>query len=174
MLNITSNSVDAGRAASPCRDRARLDQGFSLIEVLVALVVLSVGLLGLAALQSTAAQFNAGAYTRSQATILAYDIADRVRANRAAARNGDYNSPYPGVLPVCNAVVVAATVAQQDLGDWRNALACALPSGNGEVVCDCDPADPMATHVLTISVTWDESNRDPDDPTPEFVMTTGL
>ena len=125
------------------------------------------GLLGLAALQSTAAQFNAGAYTRSQATILAYDIADRIRANRAAACNGDYNSAMPGVPAVCNAVVVAATVAQEDLGAWRRALACALPSGRGAVAYD-DVAE-----MLTISVTWDDSNR-PDDPTPTFVMTTGL
>lgn len=171
---MTSNTANAGRAASPCRGRPRLDQGFSLIEVLVALVVLSVGLLGLAALQSTAAQFNTGAYTRSQATILAYDIADRIRANRAAAQNGDYNSAYPGVLPVCNAVVAAGTVAQEDLGAWRSALACALPSGNGEVACDCDPDDAGATHVLTISVSWDEGSRDDDDDNDEFVMTTGL
>jgi type IV pilus assembly protein PilV len=149
----------------------RHDSGFSLIEVLVALVVLSVGLLGLAALQSTAAQFNAGAYTRSQATILAYDMADRIRANRAAALAGDYTSAYPGALPTCNDAV-AGTVAQQDLAAWRRSLACALPSGNGAVAVD------IATRVLTISVRWDESNRENVDldngQTQEFVMRTGL
>ena len=150
-------------------NRSRLEQGFSLIEVLVALVVLSVGLLGLAALQSTAAQFNAGAYTRSQATILAYDMADRIRANREAARAGDYNSAMPGTPSACNAVV-AGTVAQQDLGAWRRALACALPRGRGAVACDCGLG---GTQFLTITVTWDDSSR-ADDPTPTFVMTTGL
>jgi type IV pilus assembly protein PilV len=164
-------------SSNPAKHRSmtvRYDRGFSLIEVLVALVVLSVGLLGLAALQSTAAQFNAGAYTRSQATILAYDMADRIRANREAAQNGDYNSGLMGVPPACNAVV-GGTVAQQDLGAWHRALACSLPSGNGSVACDCDPADPGATHVLTITVQWDETNReDPADATQTFVMRTGL
>jgi type IV pilus assembly protein PilV len=152
----------------------RNDFGFSLIEVLVALVVLSVGLLGLAALQSTAAQFNAGAYTRSQATILAYDMADRVRANRAAALAGEYDSAYPGALPTCNAAVLPGTVAQEDLAAWRSALACALPSGNGAVACiDCDVG---GMRVLEIRVRWDETNREAvvADQSQEFVMRTGL
>ena len=149
---------------------ARRDDGFSLIEVLIALVVLSVGLLGLAALQSTATQFNASAYVRSQATVLAYDMADRIRANRRAALDGTYNSPYPGVLPTCNDAV-AGTVAQQDLAAWRRALACALPNANGEVSFVGDATN---GGVLTIRVRWDES-RDPANPNPEqFEMTTGL
>ncbi|HLE93281.1 MAG TPA: type IV pilus modification protein PilV, partial [Sulfuricaulis sp.] len=56
-------------------------RGFSLIEVLVALLVLSIGLLGLAALQTTSLQYNTGSYFRTQATFLAYDIIDRMRAN---------------------------------------------------------------------------------------------
>jgi len=160
MLNMKSNPADVMSPTS-----ARHDRGFSLIEVLVALVVLSVGLLGLAALQSTATQFNASAYTRSQATLLAYDMADRIRANRQAGLDGQYNSPYPdpGDLPECDDDV-DGTVAEQDLGGWRRALVCSLPNGNGEVEFD-DP-------VLTIRVTWDD--RDPDEPNPEFVMTTGL
>ncbi len=162
MLNTQMTSLGA------CR--ARRDGGFSLIEVLVALVVLSVGLLGLAALQSTATQFNASAYVRSQATILAYDMADRIRANRQAALSGAYTSPYPGVLPTCTPVA-AGTVVQEDLGAWRRALACALPNGNGQVDFAGDATD---GGVLTIRVTWDESTRDPLTPNPEFVMTTGL
>ena len=57
--------------------------GFTLIEVLVALVVMSVGLLGLALLQQNAVAFNRDAYLASQATVLAYDIADRIRGNRS-------------------------------------------------------------------------------------------
>lgn len=149
----------------------RHDSGFSLIEVLVALVVLSVGLLGVAALQSTSAQFNTSAYSATQATILAYDMADRVRANRGAAFLNAYNSAFPTTLPTCNDAV-AGTVAQQDLAAWRRALACALPSGNGEV--DCTGCTAAAGGVLTIRVQWDES-RDPMNPDLQtFEMTTGL
>jgi type IV pilus assembly protein PilV len=142
-----------------------------LIEVLVALIVLSVGLLGLAALQSTATQFNAGAYSATQATILAYDMADRVRANRQSGVTGAYNSAYPvAPAPTC-ADAVAGTVVQQDLAGWRRALACALPNGNGEVAFAGDAAN---GGVLTIRVRWDES-RDPLTPNPQvFEMTTGL
>jgi len=55
--------------------------GFTLIEVLVAVVVLAGGLLGLAALQVTSLSSNQTAYNRSQATQLAYDIADRMRTH---------------------------------------------------------------------------------------------
>ncbi len=64
--------------------------GATLIEVLVAIVVLSVGLLGLAGLQMTGLQSNHSAYLRSQATLLAYDLADQMRARRAAALTGAF------------------------------------------------------------------------------------
>ena len=57
-------------------------QGFTLIEVLIAIIVLSIGLLGLAGLQLTSLRNSNSAYTRSQAVILSYDIVDRIRANR--------------------------------------------------------------------------------------------
>jgi type IV pilus assembly protein PilV len=153
---------------------ARHDCGFSLIEVLVALVVLSVGLLGLAALQSTAAQFNASAYSASQATILAYDMADRIRANRQAALTGAYTSPYPAMLPACDpGVALAGTVAVQDLAAWRRALACSLPSGTGEVDCAL-PCNPLGGGVVTIRVSWDETRRGGGAGIEQFEMTTGL
>ena len=55
--------------------------GFTLIEVLIAMIVLAVGLLGLAGLQATSLRNNQSAYNRIKATQLAYDIADRMRAN---------------------------------------------------------------------------------------------
>jgi type IV pilus assembly protein PilV len=152
-------------APAAARSRHVAADGFSLIEVLVALVVLSVGLLGLAALQTNAVQFNHDAYLRSQATLLAYDIADRIRGNRQAAIDGAYVSGFAGTLPACNAAV-AGTVVQQDLGAWRRALACSLPLGNGRIEWNA------GTQILTITVRWDES-RGEGDP-EEFVMTTGL
>ena len=67
--------------------------GFTLIEVLIAMLVLAVGLLGLAGLQATSLRNNQSAYNRSQATQLAYDLADRMRANFTEA-NKLANSTY--------------------------------------------------------------------------------
>ncbi|MGI9304444.1 MAG: type IV pilus modification protein PilV, partial [Gammaproteobacteria bacterium] len=58
-------------------------RGFTLLEVLIATVVLSIGLIGLAALMIQGQKFNRSALNRSQATFIAYDMADRMRANRA-------------------------------------------------------------------------------------------
>ena len=62
--------------------------GSSLLEVLVAVVVLSIGLLGLAGLQMTSIKSSHSAYMRSQATLLAYDLADRARATRVLTQAG--------------------------------------------------------------------------------------
>ncbi len=66
--------------------------GFSLLEVLIALLVLSIGLLGLAGLQGTGLRYNHSAYLRSQATFQTYDMADRMRANLRGVQQGDYNN----------------------------------------------------------------------------------
>lgn len=123
--------------------------GFTLIEVLVALFVLSLGLLGLAALQTTSLQFNHEAYLRSQATTLAYDIADRMRANRQAALNGDYDVAFAASPPACGGAGGGASVAARDLSAWRDALACTLPRGEGRI--------DVANRIVTIAVRWDES-----------------
>ncbi|QFY90557.1 type IV pilus modification protein PilV [Magnetovirga frankeli] len=128
--------------------------GFSLIEVLISLVIFSVGLLGLAALQATALKQNSTAWVRSQATQFSYDIADRMRVNLAAARNGDYDSDYPNTAPSCNpSLAPSGTLAQQDLAEWRNLLACWLPAGEGAVA--------RSGNTFTISVRWcDELDKD--------------
>ncbi len=118
--------------------------GFSLIEVLVALFVLSIGLLGLAMLQAQGMKFNSDAYFRTQATILAYDIIDRMRANRVAAGAGAYdtgssNSTVNTKLSTytsckassCNcdstACAAATDVATYDIGKWYEAQDALLP-----------------------------------------------
>lgn len=154
------------QTAAPCpAGRASLQPsaGFTLIEVLIAVLVMSIGLLGIAALQTTTVQFNRGAYLRSQATSLAYDIADRMRANRTAALNGDYDVDFADPAPDC-AAAGGDDVVEQDLSAWSMALACTLPLGNGEI----DVADGIAT----ISITWDETRGQRAAET--FVMSTGL
>lgn len=107
----------------------RSNAGFTLIEVLIALVVMSIGLLGLAALQIQGMKYNSDAYFRTQATTLAYDIIDRMRANATAARSGLYAATTaPAGSSDCEAAACSAPdLAQYDLKRWYDALAVRLP-----------------------------------------------
>lgn len=138
--------------------------GFTLVEVLVALLVLSIGLLGLAALQTTSLRFNTSAYYRTQATMLAYDLADRMRANRRATLDNEYNFDELAATPDCGAVPDGATVPEQEIADWRNAVACRIPQGTGAVT--------RAGDEFTFTVQWDDS-RGEEDPI-QFEFTTTL
>lgn len=71
-------------------------KGFTLVEVLVALLILSIGLLGLAGLQAGGLRSNHSAYLRSQAVMLAHDMADRMRSNPVAAAADCYKIPNAG------------------------------------------------------------------------------
>lgn len=132
--------------------RFKRDQGFTLVEILVAVVVLAIGLLGLAGLQATSLRFNSSAYLRSQATNLAYEMADRMRANRQAAMSGDYDpEAFEAPPPACAAVAPAGTtVAERDVRAWRKALACTLPSGTGSI-------QRIAGNIFRVTVRWDDS-----------------
>lgn len=100
-------------------------QGSTLIEVLVAIVVLAIGLLGLAGLQVRLQAAEIDAYQRSQALILLNDMASRLAANRNAA--AAYVAAAPDSNPVgvgmtCPTPGVAATRQEQDIAEWCNAL----------------------------------------------------
>lgn len=133
--------------------RGPRQRGMSLLEVLVAIVVLALGLLGLAALQMTSLKGGHGAYLRSQAAQMAYDMSDRLRANRESAP--DYAFALPDPRPACDrALAPAGTLPQRDVAEWLNTLACVLPSGNGSVV------RVAGTDVYDISVRWTEREAD--------------
>lgn len=104
--------------------------GATLIEVLIAVVVLSIGLLGLAGLQATSVKSNHSAYQRSQATLLAYDLADRMRANRTEALTNAYEVDFP---TSSSSNSVSGSQAAKDIAEWLNSLARTLPEGTGKV-----------------------------------------
>jgi type IV pilus assembly protein PilV len=117
------------------------NHGFTLLEVLVALVVLSVGLLGLAGLQLTSVTNTRDAYYRTQAITLSYDIADRMRANLDALTTYDASTNTTPVA-ACRTTSGCSTanMANDDLALWRQAIA-ALPAGEGIVCIDSTPND---------------------------------
>lgn len=135
-----------------------IQSGFTLIEVMVAVVVLSIGLLGLAGLQATGLRHNQSASFRSTATVLAYDIADAMRANATDAVNKNYDIAMTDPKPT------GAAIYQQDLNNWINELALRLPSGDGAVSVN--------NAMMTVTVQWDDS-RGASDP-QQFVMVSQL
>lgn len=118
-------------------------RGFTLIEVLVALLVLGIGLLGVAGLQSATLGMNHASYLRSQATVLALDITDRMRANPRATGNGAYFQGTATETSSCTTTTGCTTLemAQHDLWEWENLLATRLPNGEGVVCLDSTPDD---------------------------------
>lgn len=107
----------------------RASRGFSLIEVLVTILITSVGLLGFAGLLGKSVVSNREAYFRSQATFLSYDILERMRVNRPAAVVGAYTVAI-GTTPS------GGTRAGDDLVGWKQLLADSFPGGDGSVTTD--------------------------------------
>lgn len=142
------------------------ESGFTLIEVLIAALVLAIGLLGLAGLQTISLKMSQGSTLRVQATNLAYEIADAMRANKGNA------SSYVGtVSATCNRTLPyswGTDIAASDLAIWQNRLACLLPSGSGTIA--------VTGATATITVTWNESRfeHDEDLHSPSFSFTTEL
>jgi len=144
-------------------DCAARGAGFTIVEVLVSLVILSIGLLGIAKLVLYSAHSNDSAYLRSQATQLAYEILDNMRANPTAAAAGNYNTPLtaaatnPGFSCLNANCPSSSNLALYDIYVWKSRLAAgatngALPSGKGSVtVTGTSPI------MATIVVQWDDA-----------------
>lgn len=150
--------------------------GATLIEVLVAVLLLSFGIVGLAGLQFNGSKFNHSAYLRSQAVSLAYDLTDRVRSNLNACQSGGacaYVTPlattFDGTaaqacgLPVA-LVADANAMAAVDVNQWKSCVETALPDGQGQSVLlaaaddyddQCGVNYPAAgREVLVVEVNW--------------------
>lgn len=143
--------------------------GFTILEVLIALVIFSIGLLGLASMQVLGLKLTTDSMHRSIATLLANDMIDRMRANVVAASLGTsspYNNPTKAYTanPNCYGLTSSGSVdstvlcdstqmAQNDFADWyaslqganatgwRPAILPSLPSANGVVCIDSTPND---------------------------------
>ena len=144
-------------------NHANNQYGLSLIEVLISLVVLSVGLLGIAGMQATGLRNNHSAYTKTQASALAVDMADRIRANAAAAANYvglDTANSASFPAPTATNCKVAATncspaeMAIYDKFQWSRPIVSAtaplLPGGRGRIT----QTDTAAGIVFTVTLFW--------------------
>ena len=134
--------------------------GFSLLEVLIAISILSVGILGLAGLQNAALRNGHSALLRTQAALYAYDIVDRMRVNRAAALAGAYNR----ALTPASAVVDGTSLDLRDQREWLLQLR-SLPEAKGGI-------DVTSNGEVTVTVQWSEAGI--GGGTAEFVLRTRI
>jgi type IV pilus assembly protein PilV len=152
--------------------------GFTLIEVLIAMLLLAGGLLGLAALQTYTLRSNLAAYNHGQATQLLYDMSDRIRANNCKANatsTPPVTCPNPANYVIANSNTLGTTIsnpctstnpctatvlAQNDLIEWNTAITNTLPMGKGIIS--------TANGIFLLSITWDDNRSgvvDTNDPT---------
>ncbi|MCH9697781.1 MAG: type IV pilus modification protein PilV [Gammaproteobacteria bacterium] len=144
---------------------ARSD-GFSLVEVLVTAVVMSVGLLGIAGLQLTSLKNNDSAFIRSQGTIFSYNLIDYMRANRQSAIAGDYNISL-SALSDLSAPSGTPTIADSDRYSWFQQLDANLPNAKAAINCD-------ANAVCVVKVEWNDSHAEGSTSTKDVVLTAQL
>ena len=141
--------------------------GTTLIEVLIAAVVVSVGLVGLAALQTLSVKNNHSAYLRTQATFIVYDMVDRMRTNIATAQAGSYVTALgaaPSGTTNCNiSACTASDLATFDINEWK----CSLGNWNTQNTCTTtlsmtgmlpggDGAVTQTGAIHTVSVRWND------------------
>lgn len=164
--------------------RKKSEQGFTLIEVLVAVLVFSFGLLGIAGMMTISVRNNHNGYLRSQANFLAENMMDRMRANPTALWGGSYNGlavdngvgncSMAGTPPATGTPCTFAQLAVYDMESWARTLAQYLPNGQGTLTCVANSAlstlinsaaapsiwfpAPPYDGVCTITVQWQESD----------------
>lgn len=144
--------------------------GFTLIEVLIAIIILAMGLLGFAALQAVNLKYSQSTYYRSLATQLAYEIADRMRANHGAGNQYLIASTAAGnPLSTGDCATTtgctAADMAQTDLYDWKQAMST-LPLADGSIS--------LTAGVYTVTISWDDDKDGARDNNLNFVMSFTL
>lgn len=153
----------AGRAGS---------RGFSMIEVMVALLVLALGLLGFALLQTMNLRYTQSANQRTQATNLAYDLLDQMRANRfqAAYYEGETGADFDAgdvTSTDCATRPVGAMDIEDNIARWQCQVFRTLGASAYATVTYVDG-------VVTVAVGWGDQRWDPTSPDTTFELTTRL
>ena len=138
---------------------AHRQRGATLLEVLIALVILALGVLGMVALQTTSLKSNQTAMTRSLATELANEITDLMRANQSQARAGSYDVALTAAAPTGTAAYAV------DLQNWKRRLAT-LPDGKGSIS--------HSGAAFTVTIQWNESRLKNASPSQQFIYRTEL
>ena len=151
--------------------------GYALLEALIAVIVASVGFIGAARMQTFGMKLSNSAQFRQKATLLGYQMTDRIRANQGGADADAYDSLTSGGTNCLVAVAGCATPAQAasaDFAEWAADVAAQLPAGRGVVCKDSTPEDGTATapacdglgRVIAVKVWWAEKVATTTDNPP--------
>lgn len=158
-------------------------RGFSLLEVMIAVVIFSVGLIGLGLLLTASIRANHVGFLHSQATFVAESIADRMRANVVGVWLNAYNGVWDDGVPAPASQCTAASpcnptqLAERDVWAWGNMVSQLLPAGQGTVNCTPAPGRPVPNAAqlrsvpayngsCTITLTWTEQSESNDGAVP--------
>ncbi|MDV2451306.1 type IV pilus modification protein PilV [Xanthomonas hortorum] len=134
--------------------------GIGLIEVLISVLILGVGMLGIAAMQATALRNSQSSLERSQAVIQAYTIFDSMRANSAVATSGGYNQTS------C-AAPTGSSLVSNDISNWLQGLKTSINStACGKISCSATACEAI--------VSWDDSRAKDGSATQQFSIKTRL
>lgn len=141
----------------------RSQQGVSMIEVLIALLIFAIGLLGVAGMQTLALKSTNNSNTRTLVNIHAYEIAERMRANMTAAEDGDYNSinavtGATNCMPSCT----PAQLAAWDGDEWISNLQADVPTATASVA--------YASGTATITINWTERGLGNDTESQTYTL----
>ncbi len=161
----------SGAAAS----KQRAQGGYVLLEALIAVVIAAVGFVGAARMQTLGLAMNNSAQVRQKATLLGYQMADRIRANQAGVTAHAYDRPTAGATGclVATSGCTPAQLAGADVGEWQAEIANQLPGGAGVVCLDSTPDDGTsaapqcdgAGNVIAVKLWWVDKIG-----TPRFVV----
>ena len=172
----------ASKAMNHPAHSSRRTQGFTMLEVLISILIIALGLLGLAGLQTRIQQAEFESYQRSQAVVILHDMVDRINANRATAScfaitSASAGTPFygygSGALAACGASTsanntradiamdgwddmlkgAAETKSGSSVGAMVNARGCVSYDSTTELT-DAGGATVSGTGIYTITVTW--------------------
>lgn len=148
------------------------ERGFTLLEALVTLVIISIGLLGILGLQTVSIANTQISSARTEATLAADNMADRMRANFRGARAGEYDGidhPSDNAPPAActtGSPCDFAAMAERDAWEWDERIGTALPKGEGHVDCEETVGGECMSYLVT--VLWSERDAEgaagPADP----------
>ncbi len=179
---MEQKSISPHNAATPARALTAAQSGFSLVEVLVAIVVLSLGMLGAVGMQTTAMQSNREARSQAVATTFARELAEKMRGNKTVAiQTTSANNPYlfdstlTGTSSVATFTVncfttgcpLATDAATWDVADWQGRVQAALPTPRVKVCFDKNPFDSAGMprwactddgDVAVLKMSWTRNN----------------